>query len=174
MAIQTLKSLTPYELESLISRRLSGMTSAQLQSNLCATCSRRIRRRGKTCQKEGKGDSVESIQSDISFRPAAAQAMEHRWITMHLDPDQNLDTRRLSLLQTSRRSTTFQKFLAMQKLKKAALVVIASSLTHAEVGSLGDIFRRIDQSGDGVMTLTELDDAISRGRSCYVCAACIR
>jgi hypothetical protein len=88
---------------------------------------------------------------------------------MHLDPDQNLDTRRLSLLQTSRRSTNFQKFLAMQKLKKAALVVIASSLTHAEVGSLGDIFRRIDQSGDGVMTLTELDDAISRGRCCHVC-----
>ena len=52
----------------------------------------------------------------------------------------------------------------MQKLKKAALVVIAKNLTQAEVGSLGDIFRRIDRSGDGVMTLTELEDAISRGK----------
>jgi calcium-dependent protein kinase len=51
----------------------------------------------------------------------------------------------------------------MKKLRKAALVVIASNLTQEEVGSLGDIFRRIDKDGDGVMTLTELDDAISRG-----------
>ena len=69
-----------------------------------------------------------------------------------------------SLLRNTDRGTTFRKFLAMQKLKKAALLAIASSLTQAEVGSLGDIFCRIDQSGDGVITLTELDAAISRGR----------
>jgi calcium-dependent protein kinase len=89
--------------------------------------------------------------------------MEHNWVTMHQDAEQSIHTRRGSLLQASARGTTFQKFLAMQKLKKAALVVIASNLTHTEVGSLGDIFRRLDQSGDGTMTLTELDDAISRG-----------
>jgi calcium-dependent protein kinase len=82
---------------------------------------------------------------------------------MHSDADDNIHTKQNSL-KASERSTTFQKFLAMQKLKKAALVVIASNLTQDEVGSLGDIFRRIDQSGDGVMTLTELDDAISRGK----------
>ena len=77
---------------------------------------------------------------------------------MHADADDNIHTKQNGL-KSSLRSTTFQKFLAMQKLKKAALVVIASNLTQDEVGSLGDIFRRIDQSGDGVMTLTELDDA---------------
>lgn len=51
----------------------------------------------------------------------------------------------------------------MQKLKKAALVAIASKLTQDQVGSLGDIFRRIDKEGDGVMTLTELDNAIQMG-----------
>ena len=96
-------------------------------------------------------------------RPTAVQAMEHKWITMHADADDDIHTKQNGL-KSSLRSTTFQKFLAMQKLKKAALVVIASNLTQDEVGSLGDIFRRIDQSGDGVMTLTELDDAISRGR----------
>lgn len=83
---------------------------------------------------------------------------------MHMDVDQS-QTKKTGLLRaTSHRGTTFQKFLAMRKLKKAALLVIASNLTHAEVGSLGDIFCRIDESGDGVMTLTELDDAISRGK----------
>ena len=52
----------------------------------------------------------------------------------------------------------------MQKLKKAALVLIAGNLTQAEVGDLGEMFRRIDKEGDGVMTLTELDDAMSRGK----------
>lgn len=85
---------------------------------------------------------------------------------MHSGADDQIHTRQNSV-KTSERSTTFQQFLAMQKLKKAALVVIASNLTQDEVGSLGDIFRRIDQSGDGVMTLTELDDAISRGKKSF-------
>lgn len=81
---------------------------------------------------------------------------------MHMDIDQS-NSNEPSLLRNTDRGTMFQKSLAMQKLKKAALAAIASNLTQAEVGSLGDIFRRIDQTGDGVMTLTELDDAISRG-----------
>ncbi len=97
-------------------------------------------------------------------RPTAKQAMSHGWITIHADPvDAHVNAEKPSLLKPSNRSTTFQKYLALQKLKKAALVVIASKLTRDQVGSLGDIFRRIDQSGDGTMTLTELDDAISRG-----------
>ena len=65
---------------------------------------------------------------------------------------------------STERGAIFQKFLAMQKLKKAALVAIAGKLTQDEVGSLGDIFRLIDKEGNGVMTLTELDDAISGGK----------
>jgi calcium-dependent protein kinase len=90
--------------------------------------------------------------------------MAHTWITMHADPvDAHVNAEKPSLLKANLRSATFQKYLALQKLKKAVLVVIASKLTRDQVGSLGDIFRRIDQSGDGTMTLTELDDAISRG-----------
>ena len=101
----------------------------------------------------------------VSFfsRPTAAQALEHKWIVMHLDAPPSIQTSKTSVLHSSVRSSTFQKFLAMQKLKKAALSVIAKSLTADEVSSLGDIFRRIDQSGDGVMTLTELDNAITSG-----------
>jgi calcium-dependent protein kinase len=102
------------------------------------------------------------LQKDPRERPTALQAMNHRWIQMHVSVDGKV-SEKPSLLRNTDRGTTFQKFLAMQKLKKAALLAIASNLTQAEVGSLGDIFCRIDQSGDGVMTLTELDDAISRG-----------
>ena len=105
------------------------------------------------------------LQMELIFsmhRPTALQAMNHRWIQMHVSVDGKV-SEKPSLLRNTDRGTTFQKFLAMQKLKKAALLAIASSLTQAEVGSLGDIFCRIDQKGDGVMTLTELDDAISRG-----------
>jgi calcium-dependent protein kinase len=89
--------------------------------------------------------------------------MKQPWITKHLGDKPRL-TRRLSAIQKNERTTTFQKFLAMQKLKKAALVLIAGCLTQAEVADLGEIFRQVDKQGDGVMTLTELDDAISRGR----------
>jgi calcium-dependent protein kinase len=89
--------------------------------------------------------------------------MTQQWITQHSGEPPRL-TRRLSAIQLSDRTTTFQKFLAMQKLKKAALVLIAGCLTQAEVADLGEIFRQVDKQGDGVMTLTELDDAISRGR----------
>jgi hypothetical protein len=104
----------------------------------------------------------------LIHRPTAAQAMKHEWITMHLDTPK--PEHRSSLMQSliqgggSERGTTFQKFLAMQKLKKAALVAIAAKLTQDEVGSLGDIFRLLDKEGNGVMTLTELDDAISGGK----------
>jgi calcium-dependent protein kinase len=95
--------------------------------------------------------------------------MKHEWITMHLDAPTRVQ--RPSLIQGGggERGASFQKFLAMQKLKKAALVAIAAKLTQDEVGSLGDIFRHLDKEGDGVMTLTELDDAISGGKTTRSC-----
>eukprot|EP00934_Nitzschia_sp_Nitz4_P007100 Nitzschia sp. Nitz4//scaffold2_size372955//179880//181852//NITZ4_000425-RA/size372955-processed-gene-0.506-mRNA-1//-1//CDS//3329546784//7090//frame0 len=102
--------------------------------------------------------------ADVREKPTAAQAMEHKWISLHSDPPPEVKSvKKHKLMQGSVRSTTFQKYLALQKLKKAALVVIASSLTQDQVGSLGEIFRRNDQSGDGTITLTELDNAIADG-----------
>jgi calcium-dependent protein kinase len=51
----------------------------------------------------------------------------------------------------------------MKKLKKAALGYIASNLTHAEVGALEEIFKKMDTNGDGHITLTDLDEAIAKG-----------
>jgi calcium-dependent protein kinase len=113
------------------------------------------------------------LQLEAKRRPTAMEAMQHEWITKHTAEDvakRKQQQKQRSIMRGSVRGTTFQKYLAMQKLKKAALVTIAKHLTHEEVGSLEDIFRQVDQAGDGVMSLTELNDAISRGtfRYCFV------
>jgi calcium-dependent protein kinase len=113
------------------------------------------------------------LQKEAKKRPTAAEAMQHEWITKNArcldqpmtDADSCSHPLQGSLMaNTSVRGTSFQKYLAMQKLKKAALVTIAKNLTQQEVGSLEDIFRQVDRTGDGLMSLTELNDAITRGK----------
>jgi calcium-dependent protein kinase len=111
------------------------------------------------------------LQIDPEMRPTALEGMDHPWITKHVPASANDDAnpptcmdRKKILANQSVRGTSFQKYLAMQKLKKVALVTIAKHLSHEEVGTLEDIFRQVDQAGDGVMSLTEINDAILRGK----------
>lgn len=110
------------------------------------------------------------LQKEAKNRPTAAQAMKHEWIIKNARlPDQPMKDSDCShhgslLSNTGARGTSFQKYLAMQKLKKAALVTIAKHLTQQEVGSLEDVFRMVDQTGDGLMSLTELNNAITLGK----------
>ncbi len=115
--------------------------------------------------KEAKVFVSHLLQLEAKLRPTAVEAMQDEWITKHTAQDIQSQEKKQqkSIMTGSVRGTTFQKYLAMQKLKKAALVTIAKNLTHDEVGSLQDIFRQVDQSGDGVLSLTELNDAISIG-----------
>ena len=90
--------------------------------------------------------------------------MKHKWLKeqLQVDDDVNmLDSSRKSVSHSSNRGITFKKFLAMQKLKKAALATIASNLTQKEIGTLHDIFKHIDRDGDGTMTLQDLDEALA-------------
>jgi hypothetical protein len=99
--------------------------------------------------------------SDSFNRLTAAQAMKHKWLTTQLGVTL---TNRASVSYASDRGQTFRRFMAMQKLKKAALSDIASQLTKEEVGILGDIFARIDKDGDGTLTLQDLDEALKHGK----------
>jgi len=109
------------------------------------------------------------LQIDPEMRPTALEGMDHPWITKHVptsanddaNPSSSTDQKKI-LANQSVRGASFQKYLAMQKLKKVALVTIAKHLSHEEVGTLEDIFRQVDQAGDGVMTLTEINDSILR------------
>jgi Ca2+-binding EF-hand superfamily protein len=53
--------------------------------------------------------------------------------------------------------------MGTKKLKKAALMHIASKLTQAEIGCLGDLFNQLDRNGDGQLTLEELNQALCNG-----------
>lgn len=103
------------------------------------------------------------LRKEPSKRLSASRAIKHKWIRETASPDA---VKRMSdgkISHSSVRNITFMKFMGMQKLKKAALHYIATHLTQSEVGSLGDIFRKIDKDGDGNMTLKELDDALAHG-----------
>jgi calcium-dependent protein kinase len=53
-----------------------------------------------------------------------------------------------------------KKFAAMNKLKKAALLVIAKSLDADEITGLQQLFRSIDVDGSGTITVDELRTAM--------------
>uniref|UniRef100_A0A7S0GFI7 Calmodulin n=1 Tax=Proboscia inermis TaxID=420281 RepID=A0A7S0GFI7_9STRA len=99
----------------------------------------------------------EMLKMDSSKRFTANQALEHQWL---LDLDSNLDG---DLSHKSKKTADFQKYMGMKKLRKAALAHIASSLTKAEVGSLGQLFGEIDQNKDGMICLEELEKAVEGG-----------
>eukprot|EP00592_Proboscia_alata_P016144 CAMPEP_0194398810 /NCGR_PEP_ID=MMETSP0174-20130528/126315_1 /TAXON_ID=216777 /ORGANISM="Proboscia alata, Strain PI-D3" /LENGTH=459 /DNA_ID=CAMNT_0039195157 /DNA_START=151 /DNA_END=1530 /DNA_ORIENTATION=+ len=99
----------------------------------------------------------EMLKMDSSKRFTANQALEHQWL---LDLDSNLDG---DLSHKSKKTADFQKYMGMKKLRKAALAHIASSLTKAEVGSLGQLFGVIDQNKDGMICLEELEKAVEGG-----------
>jgi len=105
------------------------------------------------------------LKKNPDDRLTAAQAMKHPWLKEQLLDDLDdvhmIDnSRRRSVSHSNDRGVTFKKFLAMQKLKKAALADIASNLTHKEIGTLHDIFNTIDRDGDGTLSLTDLDEAL--------------
>lgn len=96
-------------------------------------------------------------------RLTAAQALKHKWIQTQVAGADAIE-RRISVARGSDRHETFRKYLAMKKLKKAALSEIATHLTQAEVGCLGEIFHEIDKDEDGLMSLSDLDNALVHGK----------
>ena len=70
---------------------------------------------------------------------------------------------RANISHTSVRTGAFTNYLAMKKLKKAALCYIATNLTQEEVGTLEGIFNSMDKNSDGHISLKELDEAIAQG-----------
>ena len=71
--------------------------------------------------------------------------MKHKWIVSQLGTQSN---HRGSVSFASDRGNTFKRYMAMQKLKKAALSEMAGNLTTEEVGILGETFKKIDKDGE--------------------------
>ena len=102
------------------------------------------------------------LQMNPSKRLTASQAMQHEWILEMTTPKAERDLSKCSLARhVSDRSTAFENFLGVQKLKRAVLEHIVSHLTDSEMGNLEEIFQNIDKNNDGFMTLQELDHALA-------------
>ena len=117
------------------------------------------------------GDSAKNfvnllLQKPAELRPTALAAMDHPWITVNAPAEED---RKKILSRQSARGSVFQKYLGMQKLKKAALVTIAQNLTHEQVGSLEDVFQKVDRGGKGRLSLTDFHDSIIRGKRDEMC-----
>ena len=78
--------------------------------------------------------------------------MQHPWLKQQgVAPDRPLDNIVLARMK---------KFAAMNKLKKAALLVIAKSLNPDEIRGLQQLFRSIDVDNSGTITVDELRTAM--------------
>jgi len=101
---------------------------------------------------------VSLLKRDPSKRLTAAQALQHKWI---LEMTQVAGKRgeRHSIVFAAR-SIAFKKYRDMQKLKKAALTVLAQNATNDDIAELRSVFKEVDVNNDGTLTLQELDDCL--------------
>lgn len=175
MAIPTRKFSSRCEWASLIFRRPNGTISVKTPRILSLNCCKKNPLDGTwlvgrlmlfVC-----GDvflAFELTETDARYgtlffcRPTAAVALRHDWLRNELGME-DFSINRASISHLSQRTGTFTNYLAMKKLKKAALGYIASNLTHEEVGTLETIFKSMDKDGNGRISVQELDEAISQG-----------
>jgi len=95
------------------------------------------------------------LKLDPSKRLTASQALQHKWI-------RNQVRRRTSIIKhDNERSKPFQQFMGLNKLKKKALSYIATNLTEKEIGDLAALFQKLDENGDGKLTLTAFEEALA-------------
>ena len=80
--------------------------------------------------------------------------MQHPWLAQQgLASDKPLDSVVL---------TRMAKFAAMNKLKKAALLVAAKQLSEAEITGLSNLFKSIDTDNSGTITVDEMRQACAK------------
>lgn len=108
---------------------------------------------------------VALLMKDSNQRPTAGDALKMSWFEEQLGAKNKRRGVSRSISHTSGRTETFTKYLAMKKLKKAALNCIASNLTHAEVGALDEIFKKMDKAGTGKIAIADVDEAIAKGNT---------
>eukprot|EP00831_Metopus_contortus_P022136 TRINITY_DN20054_c0_g1_i2.p1 TRINITY_DN20054_c0_g1~~TRINITY_DN20054_c0_g1_i2.p1 ORF type:complete len:274 (+),score=52.70 TRINITY_DN20054_c0_g1_i2:162-983(+) len=94
------------------------------------------------------------ISKDVETRYNSDQALRHTWIRT------TAGTSKGTLAPTI--FTNMSSFKAMQKLKKAVLMYIATQTADKDVASLRESFISMDQNGDGRISLEELQEAMQK------------
>ena len=104
-------------------------------------------------------DAKDLIRKMLSFNPkdrfTAEQALNHVWIrkTAPKAIDAPLEQAHVDNLKN---------FRHQNKLKQAALHIIAQQMPDSEISNLKNIFTAIDKNGDGSLTVAEIMDGIEK------------
>ncbi|KAK9800898.1 hypothetical protein WJX73_008296 [Symbiochloris irregularis] len=87
-------------------------------------------------------------------RPTADKILQHPWLKQQgAAPDKPIDNIVL---------TRMRKFAAMNKMKQAALCVMAKQLQPADIEGLQQLFKTIDTDNSGTITVDEMKAAIAK------------
>jgi len=99
---------------------------------------------------EAKGLIALLLTKNPAERPSAAQALQHSWL--HLAEAKEDVAESLTKLEVGR----LKAFSRMNRLKKAALTVIAVQLDNDSISGLRDKFMAMDKNQDGTLSFMEL------------------
>ena len=92
------------------------------------------------------------LQKDVAKRMSASEALEHPWLKARkTSPSVDIGTDVLKSLRT---------FAQGSHLRRAALTILAYSLTSAELEGLEETFFDFDSSGRGTITLEQLKETM--------------
>merc|ERR1712032_1004015 len=88
-------------------------------------------------------------------RYTAEQALNHEWIKNKAPKAENVSLQ-------SNFVDNLRSFRSQNKLKKAALHIIANQLDDASIKALRDTFMQLDSNGDGLLTPAELKEGLQK------------
>jgi calcium-dependent protein kinase len=91
-------------------------------------------------------------------RLTAEQAMTHPWISSFATSGEKAT----SAETLTRSLKNIYVFKNLERLKKAVLTYIATQLNEKETISLKQVFQQFDKNGDGLITIEELYNALSK------------
>eukprot|EP00408_Alexandrium_pacificum_P021554 CAMPEP_0171199366 /NCGR_PEP_ID=MMETSP0790-20130122/23427_1 /TAXON_ID=2925 /ORGANISM="Alexandrium catenella, Strain OF101" /LENGTH=585 /DNA_ID=CAMNT_0011664711 /DNA_START=16 /DNA_END=1774 /DNA_ORIENTATION=- len=95
------------------------------------------------------------LKLSVKERYTASQALNHIWVT-------NTAPKAKDVALSSGLVDNLRTFRSQNKLKKAALHVIASQMSDTQIQVLRDTFTALDDNGDGLLTATELRDGMAK------------
>jgi len=105
------------------------------------------------CTDSAKDLMARLITLDTAKRITAAEALEHPWLTGEKADNKPMMGTVLSNLNN---------FRYKYKFKQALLTVMSDTMTEAELTALQKTFKTLDENGDGVITVTEMKNAIQK------------
>lgn len=102
---------------------------------------------------EAKGLLRCSLQKDVRVRPSATQLLDHIWLARAstMEPLESL-----SLIEVGQ----LRAFSQMNRIKKAAMTIMATNLTDERIESMRALFMSMDKNSDGTISIAELKEGL--------------